>query len=81
MQLAKELHAEVILIDEAKARRYASESGTFILFGCVGILEMLCQKQLIADLRETYRVLVDQDFRIDPKILENSLKKFGLKPL
>lgn len=81
VQLARELNADVILIDEAKARRYASESGDFILFGCVGILEMLCKKRLIADLRETYRLLIAQDFRIDPKIIENSLRKFGLKPI
>jgi hypothetical protein len=78
--LAKELRASVVLIDERKARRYAQSLG-LITVGCIGILEMLHRKRLIADLRAAYQQLLVVDFRIDLGTLNASLLKFGLKPL
>jgi predicted nucleic acid-binding protein len=70
----------VVLIDERKARRYAQSLG-LITVGCIGILEMLHRKRLIADLRAAYQQLLAVDFRIDLGTLNASLLKFGLKPL
>jgi predicted nucleic acid-binding protein len=78
--LAKELGAPLVLIDERKARRYAQSLG-LITVGCIGILEMLHRKGLIADLRTAYEQLLAVDFRIDLGTLNASLLKFGLKPL
>ena len=40
VQLARELNAQVVLMDEWRGRRYAEEAD-LIVFGCIGILEML----------------------------------------
>src|SRR5260370_16020801 len=52
--LAKELSADLVLIDERKARRYAREE-SLPISGCVGILEDLCEQGDLSDLRGAYR--------------------------
>jgi predicted nucleic acid-binding protein len=49
--LAKEISAELILMDELKGRRFARASG-FEVLGCVGILEILYRRAEISDLRD-----------------------------
>ena len=80
VHLAQELGAQVVLMDERRARRYAEDAG-LITFGCIGILEMLYRKGVVTDLRQLYERLLAQDFRIDAKTLEATLGKFGLKPI
>jgi predicted nucleic acid-binding protein len=43
--LAKELEADLVLIDENKARRYAVSEGLLVVTGCIGILESLIPPQ------------------------------------
>ncbi len=76
--LAKEIGAELVLIDERRARRYAKAKGLSVI-GCVGILEMLHRRRHLADLRGAYTRLLDIDFRIDRRALHESLARVGLQ--
>ena len=78
--LAKELSANLLLIDERRARRYAKEEGLPII-GCVGILEDLYEQGELIDLRAAYRQLIQHKTRIDLQTLRHSLRKFKLPSL
>jgi predicted nucleic acid-binding protein len=78
--LAKELSADLILIDEWKARRYAREQGLAVL-GCIGVLEGLYEQGHLADLRAAYQRLIQHKARIDLQTLQHSLAKFRLLAL
>jgi hypothetical protein len=80
VQLARELGVEVILLDERKARSHAEGAG-LVVFGCVGILEMLHRNGALIDLRSAYARLVEQKFRIDLTTLQRSLLDCKLPPL
>ncbi len=78
--LAEELKADLVLIDEWRARRYALEKGLAVI-GCVGVLEELHQREHMSDLRGAYQRLIQHKTRIDLKTLQQSLAKFDLHPL
>lgn len=48
--LGRELNADLVLMDESKARRYAIAEGLAVQ-GCIGILENLYQRNYLLDLR------------------------------
>ncbi len=52
--LGKELNADLLLIDEMKARKAAQQRGLMVL-GCVGVLEDGFGRRLVADLPQLYR--------------------------
>ncbi len=78
--LARNLPADLILLDERKARRVAREAGLSVL-GCLGILEAAARKGMVSDLRQTYIDLLRQGIRIDLRLLQDSLARFGLPKL
>lgn len=78
--LAKELAADLVLIDESRARRYAREEGLPII-GCVGILEDLHEQGDLSDLRGANQHLIQHKTRIDLQTLQHSLAKFRLPRL
>jgi len=78
--LAESLQADLILLDEGKARRVAREAGLSIM-GCLGVLEAGVRKGLVSDLRQTYIDLLRQGIRFDIKLLQDSLARFGLPRL
>jgi len=78
--LGKELNADVLLVDEAKARKAAQRQGLSVL-GCVGVLEDGFGRRLVADLPQIYRQLIASGAYIDRRILENSLKALNQPPL
>lgn len=51
--LAKSLQADLVLLDEWKARRVARDAGLSVV-GCLGILEAGAQSGLVPDLRQAY---------------------------
>ena len=51
--LAKALPADLVLLDEWKARRVAQEAGLSVA-GCLGVLEAGARKGLVSDLRQAY---------------------------
>lgn len=78
--LAKEIGADLVLMDEWKGRRLAKELGLAVA-GCVGILEELYRRGEIEDLRQAYEELLRQGIRIDLGTLQGSLKRFDLPAL
>ena len=80
IQLGQELKAEVLLIDDMKARKLAREGGIAIL-GCVGVLHDAFGLGLVSDLTEAYRQLAASGAYVDRELLENILKLLGLPPL
>jgi predicted nucleic acid-binding protein len=78
--LALELKADLILIDELRARRHAREKGlTYV--GCIGVLEEAFRLNLIADLPQVYRQLLASGAYVDRAICEVSLQELKLPPL
>lgn len=71
--LAKEISAELILLDEKAARSIASEEGLRVA-GLVGILDTAATKNMI-NLKKAVDKLTRTNFRISPHILSGLLKK------
>jgi predicted nucleic acid-binding protein len=78
--VAKSLSADLILLDEWKARRIAREAGLAVM-GCLGLLESGARRGLVADLREAYVDLLRQGIRFDIRLLQDSLVRLGLPRL
>ena len=78
--LGKEANADLVLIDEIKARKAAQEHGLVVL-GCVRVLEDAFSSRFLPDLREAYRQLLASGAYVDPGILDKSLKALKLPPL
>ena len=75
--LAKSLPADLVLLDESKARRIAREARLAIV-GCLGVLEA---GGLVPDLRQAYMDLLRQGIRFDIGLLQDSLARLGLPKL
>lgn len=78
--LAKSLPADLLLLDERKARRVARDAGLSIV-GCLGVLEMGAQMGHLSDLRQAYIDLLRQGIRFDLRLLQDSLSRLGLPRL
>jgi hypothetical protein len=78
--LAHTISADLVLVDDAKARRAAQQAGLSV-FGCLGVLEAAARKTLIPNLREIYLDLLRQGIRFDLRLLDASLARLGLPNL
>jgi uncharacterized protein len=78
--LAKSLQADLVLMDEWKARRVARDAGLSVV-GCLGILEAGARRGLVPDLRQAYIDLLRQGIRFDIRLLQDSLARLGLPKL
>jgi len=78
--LAKELAADLTLMDEWKGRRLAVSEGLAVV-GCIGILEELHRRGEIADIRHVYQELLRHNIRVDLRTLQSSLSQLKLPPL
>jgi len=77
--LAKEIHADAVLIDDFNARRLARIEGLQVQ-GTVGLLETFHTQGHLIDLRATFRQLLQCSY-IDQKLLDLRLLALGLPPL
>jgi predicted nucleic acid-binding protein len=75
--LAKEIQADVAMIDERGARLLARSEGVPVL-GTVGLLELGYRNGEVADLRLVYQTMLAQGAHIDKQILNQSLARFNL---
>jgi len=80
IQLAKQLNADLILLDDMRARRRAILEGLTPM-GCVGLLKAAFLKGLLSDLRKGYAELAAAGAWIDLKIVNRELSQLGLEPL
>jgi len=78
--LGKELGADLLLIDDLKARALARQEGLTVL-GCVGVLHDAFRSNLLLDLPEAYRQLLSSGAYVDPALPGNILKMLNLPPL
>jgi len=76
--LAKELAADLTLMDERKGRSLALEEGLSVV-GCIGILEEMYRRGEAKDLRQIYKELQRQNIRLDPRMLQGQLEAVGLE--
>ena len=72
--LARELHADLLLLDESHARRAAQRLGLQIT-GLVGVLLEAAAKGLVSDLAETLRELRDHaGFWLADEVVDEALR-------
>jgi hypothetical protein len=77
--LAQQFHADLVLIDDLQGRKRAREAGLNVQ-GSVALLESAFLKDLLPDLRQAFRDLLESSY-IDQKILNTRLQSLKLPPL
>lgn len=75
--LAKQLKADVVLMDDRKARGLALKHALTPL-GCVGILHAGFLAGLVADLRQAHQLLLGSGAYVDRRIVDANLKRLKL---
>ena len=78
--LARELEADLILLDEEKARKSAIIAG-FNVMGLLGLFNLAKNIGLIHEVRPLINELMTKKFRISNKVIEEALKKAGEPPI
>ena len=74
--LGKQLKADWLILDDARARTAAISAG-FRIIGLAGILLLAKKRNLIQDIRPLFDELVDKNFRLSDKIMQTILEKAG----
>ncbi len=74
INLAREIHADALLLDEERARTEALALGVAVV-GTVGVLQRAADQGLIADLKAVHDQLRQIRFRVDERILNDSLSR------
>jgi len=77
--LAKELHADVVLLDDHDARELAKAEGLQVR-GSVGLLETFYLRGYLTDLRTAFRQLLTRSY-VDQRLLDLRLRALRLPPL
>ena len=72
--LGKELRADWLVIDDARARA-AAISGGFRVVGLAGILLLAKRRNLINEIKPLFEQLVEKNFRLSDRIIEEILEK------
>jgi predicted nucleic acid-binding protein len=80
LALAREIAADVVFLDDLKARKLAIEFG-FAVRGTVGLLESFYRRGDIDDLRAVFGRLLASGAYIDSALLNSRLEALGLAPL
>ena len=74
--LALEIHADILITDDAKARKFA-ELHNLNVKGSAGVLLMAKQVGLISELKPFFDAIKNTNFRVAPSILESILRQAG----
>ncbi len=77
--LAKEVHANTVLLDDYNARRLAKTEGLQVR-GTVGLLETFYLRGYLTDLHAVFRQLLAHSY-IDQRLLDLRLRSLGLPRL
>ena len=76
LTLSKEKKAQLILIDEKKARKAARRAG-FEIIGVLGVLLAAKNSAMIFAVRPSIEELTKQGFRLSKKVTQRALKEAG----
>lgn len=79
IMLGQEVNADVVLIDDMKARKSAQKEG--LVVGLRGCPSGCIRPEIIANLVEAYRRLLASGAYVDRALLESILKILNLPPL
>ncbi len=74
--LGKELKADWMIFDDARARTAAISAG-YRVMGLAGVLLLAKQRNLIEYIKPLFDELVDKNFRLSDKIIKTILEKAG----
>ncbi|HWE53201.1 MAG TPA: hypothetical protein VG273_25645 [Bryobacteraceae bacterium] len=74
------MSADLVLIDEERARRAAKSLGLRVA-GSIAVLEHGAKLSLVHDLRAVFVTLLNQGIRYDRGLLNQSLARLGLTRL
>lgn len=80
LALAKELAADLVLVDDKQARSMA-EAERLTVVGTLRVLELSYERGHLSDLAEAYRRLKSTPLWIRTELLNESLKRHNLPPL
>ena len=80
LALAGELGADLILLDEEKARKSAVIAG-FNVMGLLGLFNLAKNVGMIHEVRPLINELMTKKFRISDKVIKETLKKAGEPPV
>ncbi len=78
--LAKEIGADLILLDDLAARRLAQREG-FRVQGTLGVLEACFRRGYLSDLRQAYELMLKRGVYLDRALLNLSLESCMLAPI
>ena len=73
INLAHDVHADAILIDDKDGRRAAVQHG-LVVVGTLGILELAARRGLVS-LPEAAKRLAATDFRLAPRLIQEALRR------
>lgn len=76
LALAKEKQADIVLVDERKARKAVRRAG-FSVIGVLGVLIIAKKKNLIRSVKPLIEDLCRQGFRLSRKVIERTLMEAG----
>ena len=78
--LARELHADLVILDDLGARKLAQSQGLRVQ-GCIGVLETGFRKGYVSDLRQAYDQMVKRGVYLNRQLINLSLQSCHLPPL
>lgn len=74
--LCKELKADLLIVDDGRARTAAISAG-FQIMGLAGLLLLAKQRNLIQTVKPLLEELIEKNFRLSEKIMQTILEKAG----
>lgn len=74
--LSKELKADLLIVDDGRARTAAISAG-FQIIGLAGLLLLAKQRNLIRTVKPLLEELIEKKFRLSEKIMQTILEKAG----
>jgi predicted nucleic acid-binding protein len=80
MILARELAADLVLLDDLGARKLAQKQGMKVQ-GCIAVLEACYRRGHVADLRQAYERMLQAGVYLDRKLLNRILTSLEIAPL
>lgn len=74
--LGKEFKADLLILDDSRARTAAISAG-FRIMGLAGLLLLAKQRNVIQNVKPLFDELMDKNFRLSQKIIQTILEKAG----